>query len=61
MFGKITKIGVNRIMTKFFSFKIKYELKRTLLSYAPSITILAPKSLVDEHKESLKKALEQYE
>ena len=40
--------------------KINYELKRTLLSYAPFITILSPQSLVEEHKESLKKALEQY-
>lgn len=40
--------------------KINYELKRTLLSYAPSITILAPQSLVEEHKKDLQKALEQY-
>lgn len=40
--------------------KINYELKSLLLSYAPSITILAPQSLVEEHKESLRKALEQY-
>lgn len=41
--------------------KINFELKRTLLSYAPFITILSPQSLVEEHKESLKKALEQYQ
>ena len=41
--------------------KINYELKRTLLSYAPFITILSPQSLVEEHKESLKKALDQYQ
>ena len=40
--------------------KINYELKRTLLSYAPSITILEPQSLIETHKESLEKALEQY-
>lgn len=40
--------------------KINQELKNILLSYAPSITILAPQSLVEEHKESLRKALEQY-
>ena len=40
--------------------KINYELKRTLLSYAPSITILEPQSLIEEHKDTLKKALEQY-
>lgn len=40
--------------------KINYELKRLLLSYAPSITILSPQSLVEEHKKDLQKALEQY-
>ena len=40
--------------------KINIELKRILLSYAPYITILSPQSLVEEHKESLRKALEQY-
>lgn len=40
--------------------KINFELTRTLLSYAPFITILSPQSLVDSHKESLQKALEQY-
>ena len=40
--------------------KINYELKRLLLSYAADITILSPQSLVDSHKESLRKALEQY-
>ena len=40
--------------------KINYELKRTLLSYAPFITILEPQSLVDSHKESLETALAQY-
>ncbi len=40
--------------------KINFELTRTLLSYAPFITILSPQSLVDSHKESLRKALEQY-
>ena len=40
--------------------KINFELTRTLLSYAPFITILSPQSLVDSHKESLLKALEQY-
>lgn len=40
--------------------KINTELKRLLLSYAPYITILEPQSLVEEHKESLKKALKQY-
>lgn len=43
------------------SVKINYELKRLLLSYAPDITILAPQSLIEEHKKSLQKALEQYE
>ena len=41
--------------------KINYELKRLLLSYAADITILSPQSLVEEHKASLKKALEQYQ
>ncbi len=41
--------------------KINYELKRLLLSYAADITILSPQSLVDSHKESLRKALEQYQ
>ena len=40
--------------------KINTELKRLLLSYVPFITILSPQSLVEEHKDSLKKALEQY-
>lgn len=40
--------------------KINFELTRTLLSYAPYITILEPQSLIDSHKESLQKALEQY-
>ncbi len=40
--------------------KINYELKRLLLSYAADITILSPQSLVNAHKESLRKALEQY-
>ena len=40
--------------------KINYELKRFLLSYADCITILAPQSLIDDHKEKLKRALEQY-
>ena len=40
--------------------KINYELKRLLLSYAADITILSPQSLVYAHKESLRKALEQY-
>ncbi len=40
--------------------KINFELTRTLLSYAPYITILEPQSLVDSHKESLRKALDQY-
>ncbi|MBQ4398833.1 MAG: WYL domain-containing protein [Bacteroidales bacterium] len=40
--------------------KINTELKRILLSYVPYITILSPQSLVDSHKESLRKALEQY-
>jgi hypothetical protein len=31
-----------------------------ILSYVPFITILSPQSLVDSHKESLRKALEQY-
>ncbi|MBQ4205815.1 MAG: WYL domain-containing protein, partial [Bacteroidales bacterium] len=38
--------------------KINYELKRLLLSYADSITILAPQRLVEEHKESLRRAME---
>lgn len=41
--------------------KINQELKNILLSYAPSITILSPQSLVEDHKKSLKKALEQYQ
>jgi predicted DNA-binding transcriptional regulator YafY len=41
--------------------KINKELKRKLLSYAPNITILGPQSLVDDHKNALKKALEQYQ
>ena len=41
--------------------KINTELKRLLLSYVPFITILSPQSLVEEHKESLKKALKQYQ
>jgi len=40
--------------------KINYELKRLLLSYAADITILSPQSLVEAHKTSLQKALEQY-
>lgn len=41
--------------------KINFELTRVLLSYAPFITILSPKSLIDEHKEYLRRALEQYD
>ncbi len=41
--------------------KINFELTRTLLSYAPYITILEPQSLIDSHKECLRKALEQYQ
>ena len=41
--------------------KINPELTHLLLSYAPDITILSPQSLVEEHKASLKKALEQYQ
>lgn len=41
--------------------KINYELERLLLSYAPSITILEPQSLVEKHKESLQMALKRYE
>ena len=41
--------------------KINYELTRTLLSYAPNITILSPQSLIEEHKKSLEKALAQYQ
>ena len=40
--------------------KINYELKRTLLSYAADITIVSPKSLIEEHKKTLEKALMQY-
>lgn len=40
--------------------KINYELKRTLLSYAADITILSPKTLIEEHKKTLEKALRQY-
>lgn len=40
--------------------KINTELKQLLLSYAPNITILEPQSLVEEHKESLRKALAKY-
>lgn len=42
------------------SIKINYELKRLLLSYSPNITILAPQSLIQEHTQSLEKALTQY-
>lgn len=41
--------------------KINPELTHLLLSYAPDITILSPQSLVEEHKNSLKIALEQYQ
>lgn len=41
--------------------KINFELTRTLLSYAPFITILEPQSLVEEHKKMLEKALGQYQ
>lgn len=41
--------------------KINPELTHLLLSYAPSITILSPQSLVEDHKDSLRKALEQYQ
>lgn len=40
--------------------KINYELNRLLLSYAADITILSPQSLVNAHKENLRKALAQY-
>ena len=40
--------------------KINHELSNTLMSYADSITILAPQRLIDEHKERLRKALQQY-
>ena len=40
--------------------KINYELKRTLLSYADSITILSPQSLKDYHLTQLKTAIAQY-
>ena len=40
--------------------KINYELERLLLSYAPNITILEPQSLIDNHKDSLRKALRRY-
>ncbi|MBR4583732.1 MAG: hypothetical protein IKO34_07990 [Bacteroidales bacterium] len=41
-------------------FKINYELKHILLSYADSITILSPQSLIDRHIEALKEALGRY-
>lgn len=41
--------------------KINYELKRFLMSYAADITIISPQSLINEHKENLKKALMKYE
>lgn len=41
-------------------FKINYELKHILLSYADSITILSPQSLIDRHIKSLKMALGRY-
>lgn len=41
--------------------KINYELKRFLLSYAADITILSPHVLIEEHRESLNKALKKYE
>lgn len=41
--------------------KINYELKRLLFSYVDSITLLEPKSLAEELKDTLKQALEQYE
>ena len=40
--------------------KINYELKRLLLSYAADITLLSPEPLVEEHKETLQKALIKY-
>ena len=43
------------------SVKVNYELKRLLLSYAPNIKILSPQSLVEEHAESLRRALGRYE
>ena len=41
--------------------KINYELESLLLSYAPSITLLAPQSLVEKHMEGLQMALKRYE
>lgn len=41
--------------------KTNYELTHLLLSYAGDITILAPQSLVVEHKKKLEKALAQYQ
>lgn len=52
-------IDDNTLDTKIYV-KINYELKRALLSYAANITILSPKSLIDEHKKALEKALMQY-
>ena len=43
------------------SVKVNYELKRLLLSYAPNIKILSPQSLVEEHADSLRRALGRYE
>lgn len=54
-------IDDNKTLDVTLTVKINYELTRTLLSYAPYITILEPQSLVEAHKESLKKALKQYE
>ena len=41
-------------------FKNTIHIQRPPTTYVPFITILSPQSLVEEHKESLRKALEQY-
>ena len=41
--------------------QINHELKRVLLSYAHSIKILAPQSLIEAHKQQLQDALSHYE
>lgn len=39
---------------------VNYELKRLILSYADSVTVIQPMSLVEEVKKRLKEALNQY-
>lgn len=59
--SQVAKWLNNGVLDVKLEVKTNYELEMLLLSYAPSITILAPQSLVEKHKESLQNALNGYE